>query len=172
MLFGWILTVLPLAGYLIAKKVPSVHLVWPPLGSIEAFAAGLAMALTALFGRIPRLFRTKGGAKKAVVVAVLVAVVSLVAYCALLSKYVVKIETPNSGTQYRSIGSEVTPKARHMFPDEPPERILEIAGLDDADIEQMWTPSSVHRARLELFVSYLLCLAAINFAAASYARAS
>jgi hypothetical protein len=167
-----VVTVLPLAGYVTAKKFPNAHLVWPPLGGVEAFAAALAVAVIALFGKIPRLFRTKGGAKKAAVVAVFVAFASLVGYGALLSKYVVKIETPNSGTQYKSIGSELTPKARQMFPDESPGRILEIAGLDDGDIERMWTPSSVHRARLELFVSYLLSLAAVNFAAASYTRAS
>jgi hypothetical protein len=58
------------------------------------------------------------------------------------------------------------------LPGKSDEEVLQIAGLDDGDIERMWTPNSVKHARLELFVSYLLALLALNFAIGVIPRAS
>jgi len=171
-LFRVIVAALPLIGFLVSRKIQSVPLLWPPLGGIEVYAVGPAVAVVAAFGKLPSLFRTKGTAKSAAFAGALLALVSLFAYGAFLSKYVVSVETPNNGIQYRTIGSQRTAEALRMFPGYSDARILEIAGLNDADIERMWTPSSVRRARIELLVSYMLCLTFINFAAGSQVRAS
>lgn len=171
-LFRWAVALLPLIGLLIHKEAHDVPVVWPPIGSIATYGAPAAVVIAGLLGLMPRFFKTKGKAKLAMAVGVFVALASLFVYGYLLSKYVVRVQTPYNGTQYRTIGSQRTPEALQMFSGYSDERILEIAGLNDADIERMWTTSSVRRARLELFICYVLCLASINFSLGSQERAS
>ena len=164
----WAVALLPLVGY----KTQSVPLVWPPIGSIAVFGASAAVAITGAFGKLPSIFETKKNAKKGMLYALTVALLALIAYSFLLSKFVKKVETPNSGVQYRTIGSQRTAEARQKFPGKSDEEVLKVAGLNDGDIERMWTPSSVQHARFGLFISYLVLLGSFNFAVGSYSRAS
>jgi hypothetical protein len=91
-------------------------------------------------------------------------------YAHFLAAYVVRVETKKYGDQYRTVGSEKSAKALRDYPGESDERLLEIAGLNDGDIEKMWTPSSVRRARVELFISYLATLCLMNFALGAHKR--
>lgn len=158
---------LPLAG----DKIQNVPVIWPPLGSIETYAAGLATAIIAIFAALPVLFKTKSAAKFGAVVSLLAAVVSLTFYASFLLTYVKGVETPKGSTLYRTLGSQKTAMAEQMFPNYSDEQLLEKAGLTDADIEWAWTPESVKHARLELFISYVAGLASINFAIGAIARA-
>lgn len=152
--------------------IAKLHIIWPPLGSIEAYAATLAVAIIAVFGALPSIVATETNARKWAVGSALLAIMPLALYASFLVKYVKGVETPRNGTQYRTIGSQLTSLALQTYPDESPENILEKNGLTDGDIEKMWTPMSVERARLELFLSYALSLSLFNFARASLAKAA
>jgi len=158
--------ILPLAG----DKIQNVPIIWPPLGSIETYAAGLATAIIAVFAALPTFFKRKGSAKVGAVVSLLFAVVSLILYANFLLAYVKGVEHQGD-TLYRTIGSQRTAIAQQKCPNCSDEQLLEKAGLTDAAIEWAWTPSTVKRARLELFISYVAGLAAINFALGALARA-
>jgi hypothetical protein len=161
------IALLPLAG----DKIQNVPIIWPPLGSIETYAAGLATAIIAVFAALPTFFRRKGDAKIGAVVSSLVAVASLIFYANFLLTYVKSVETPQGDTLYRTIGSQRTAVAEQKCPNCSDEQLLEKAGLTDAAIEWAWTPSSVKHARIELFTSYVAGLASINFAIGAFARA-
>lgn len=162
------IALLPLAG----DKVQNVPLIWPPLGSIETYMAGLAAVLIGIVGALPISFRTKTIAKAWARAGLLFAFVSLLVYGGFLLRYVKSVETPHNGTQYRTVGGQRTAEAFQKFPASSDEEILEQAGLTDGDIERMWTPSSVWFARLGLFASYLAALTSVNFAVGAFARAS
>jgi hypothetical protein len=167
------LIALPLIGW----KLEPLPVVWPPLGSIETYAAPLAATIIAVFGILPSVFNNNAATKKwmriGVPLAICLAIISLFAYVCFLLTYVKGVETPNNGTQYRTVGSQRTVIAQHPpYSHESDAQILEIVGLTDGDIEKMWTPSSVREARLELFVTYLVGLMSINFVMGSLARTS
>lgn len=164
------LIALPLIGW----KLEPFPVVWPPLGSIETYAAPLAATIIAVFGILPSFFNSNAATKKwmriGVPFAICVAIISLFAYVCFLLTYVKGVETPNNGTQYRTVGSQRTTIAQQRFSRESDAKVLEIVGLTDGDIEKMWTSDSVREARLELFVSYLVGLMSINFVLGSLAR--
>jgi hypothetical protein len=166
-ILGFAIPAVPLIGY--AWKL---HVVWPPLGSIEVYAATSAVAIIAALGALPGLFGAPTSAKKWATGGILAALLPLGCYAFLLTKYVKAVETPNNGTQYRTIGGQLTPLALKTYPGESPEGILAKNGLTDGDIERMWTPTSVECARLELFLSYVLTLGLFNFARGSLAKAA
>src|SRR5579863_9602072 len=136
---------LPFAG----EKIKNVPPIWPPLGSIETYGAGVATALFLLFGAAPKLFKNKAQAKAATYAASGLAAISLVVYGGLLSRYVVGVETPKDGTQYRTVGEQRSREAIEKFPALSDAELLHKAGLEDADIERMWTRASLHQARIE-----------------------
>lgn len=159
---------LPLAG----DRIRHIPLIWPPLGSIETYAAVAAAAVIAVFGTLPMFLRTKAQAKLAAAVGVGLAFFSLFPYGYFLSKYVKRVETPKDGIQYRTVGSRRTAEALQKLPGKTDVEILQIAGLTDGDIERMWTPESVEHVHLELFLSYMTCFALVNFAIGAFARGS
>jgi hypothetical protein len=159
---------LPLAG----DRIQHVPLIWPPLGSIETYAAVAAAAIIAAFGALPMFFRTKSQARLTAAISIGLAFSSLFPYGYFLSRYVKRVETLRDGIQYRTIGSQRSAEALQKLPGKSDEEILEIAGLTDGDIERMWTPESVEQVHLELFVSYLACFALVNFAIGAFARGS
>jgi uncharacterized membrane protein len=153
---------------IIGPKVLHTPYVWPPLGSFETFAAPTATAVIAIVGALPSFFKQFDTWRKwrgnGLGMSVILVIVALFFYVLLLLSYVKGVETPNNGTQYRTVGSQRTQKAQDLFHDQSDEKILEQAGLSDGDIEEMWTSSSVREARLQLFSSYLVALMALNFA--------
>ena len=159
---------LPLAG----EKIQHVPLLWPPLGSIETYAAGLAAGIIALFGALPALIKKKALAKTGAWIGLGLSVFSLFVYGYFLLTYVKGVETNDKGTLYRTIGSQRTDEALQKCHGMTDSEMLEYAGLKDSDIERMWTSTSVNRARFELFVSYILCFASANFAIGAFVRAS
>jgi hypothetical protein len=162
------ITASPLLGY----KIQNIPVIWPPLGGIEKYAASAALIFIAVAGLLPSIVTKRITAKICMCGSIVVCLAALTVYACLISKYVVSVETPNNGTQYRTIGSQRTAEAIRMFPGESDQRILQIAGLNDGDIEKMWTPSSVRTARVELFLAYVLTLCALNFAVGLLPRLS
>jgi hypothetical protein len=162
------IAVVPAAG----DKIRNLPLVWPPLGSIETYAAGVAVVVIGFFGALPVLIKTKSHAKKGAKIGLGLSLASLFIYGFFLLTYVKGVETPKNGVQYRTIGSQRTDEAEQKFPGKSDAEILQNAGLTDGDIERMWTPSSVSHARIGLFISYILCFAAANFAIGAFSRAS
>jgi Na+/melibiose symporter-like transporter len=168
---GGAVSLVPLVGYALHHSTTlDMHILWPPIGSIETFASGVAAALIAVFGMLPALLRRESCQKWWLGLGVVIAIISVIAYAYFLSTYVKEVDTPNDGPQYRTVGSVRTGKAKQMFTDRSDGQILKIAGLTDGDIENMWTPSSVRDARIKLFFSYLFVLGAINFVLGSLAR--
>jgi hypothetical protein len=84
-------------------------------------------------------------------------------YSSLHNRYVVAVPTRHDGTQYRTIGSQRSEECLRKLSGKADEEVLVIAGLDDGAIERMWTPSSVQRVRLELFLAYIALLCSLNF---------
>jgi len=160
------IAVIPYFGH----KAIDNHLVWPPVGSMETFAVPMAVILIGVFGVAPELFRTKSRAKIGFVVGLFAAMSSLFFY-AYLQRYVIRVDTPYNGTQFRTVGSQRSEECLRKLPGKSDEEILEIAGLTDGDIKRMWTQDSVFETRLELFSAYLIGLASLNFALGAFARA-
>jgi len=176
--FGWIargvLVLLPLAGYLpsLTKNALSApHILWPPIGSVVEYASGIATVFVGLIGSLSKLSRRSPD--MVFKAAVLAAFLALFAYGFLLSTYVKGVETPNNGTQYRTVGTERTGLAKVCYPNESnpsDEELLKCGGLNDGDIERMWTPSSVRWVRFDLFLSYVALLGSLNLAIAAAPR--
>jgi hypothetical protein len=161
------IAVVPFFGH---KAIDS-HLIWPPIGSMETFAVPVAVILIGAFGAAPELLKTKSRAKVWFAIALTVAMSFLFTY-SYLQKYVIRVDTPFNGTQFRTIGSQRSEECLRKLPGKSDEEILEIAGLTDGDIKRMWTPDSVLDVRLELFTTYLMALASLNFALGAFSRAT
>ena len=160
-----ILVALPLSGYLpmvTDNKLHAPSIVWPPIGSIVEYAGGAASVLVLLIGKLPSLSKKKTSVGNWFGGGLIVACVALVAYAYCLLTYVKGVDTPHDGTQYRTVGSVRTPVAARCGENISEENLLKCGGLDDGDIETMWTPSSVRQARLELFFSYVVLLGSIS----------
>jgi hypothetical protein len=150
----------------IGNKLQAVPFIWPPVGTLT-LEADTAAAVVALFGLFPFIIKTKRASRIWVVIGGFATVAALVTYSYLHNRYVVAVPTRHAGIQYRTIGSQRSEECLRKFSSKPNEQVLEIAGLDDGTIERMWTPSSVQRVRLQLFLSYIALLCSLNFALGS-----
>jgi hypothetical protein len=144
-----------------------LKVVWPPIGSLATYLAPAAAVLTSATAIISAsIKRTKmSKRRKALYVApaLFIDVLSILLYSYFIATYVREVDTPKDGMQYFTVGDERTPLAKEYFPHNSDSEILEGAGLTDGVIQQMWTPESVRRARLSLFISYLMVLLSTNF---------
>jgi hypothetical protein len=145
------------------QAISVIPQVWPPLGSVELFAAAIATLLITAFGYLPSLTEGKAKSKRYARWSILVSVFAIVIYVGLLAKFVKEIPTTDYGIQYRSIGYTRTPAALTKAPNTSDVQLLEIVPLDDAGIEKAWTPFSVWIVRLALFVSYVSGLGALGY---------
>jgi hypothetical protein len=137
--------------------------VWPPLGSIELFAAAIATLLISAFSYLPSTIDEKAKAKHYTTLSIRVAVIAIIIYVGLLAKFVKEVPTNIYGIQYRSIGYQRTANALSEAPNRDDVELLKMAGLDDAGIEKAWTPFSVWIVRIGLFVSYVGGLGALSY---------
>lgn|GEM_PF-4670641 len=158
-------SVLPLIGYLPVltnEKFQTPQILWPPIGSVVVYAPGIAAVLIWAIGELPKLSTKKGAARYWFIGGIATALIALGCYALLLIAYVPGVPTPFNGMQYRTVGSVRTPVADRCTPNKTDQDLLRCGGLEDGDIETLWTPSSVYRIRFELFVSYILVLGSIN----------
>jgi hypothetical protein len=160
----------PVGASLVGDKSQRLPLIWPPVGSLMVYAVPLASLIVGLVGwTLPKLLKKRASARFSVL-SLGLAFVSLFLYFYLVSRYVKEVETPHNGTQYRTIGSVRTVDAQKMFSKMSDQDLLKTGGLEDGDIETMWTPFSVLRVRLELLITYVLCLSFVNFVMGNFGR--
>src|SRR5271155_99899 len=141
---------------LLARHFSQSSFLWPPLGSLETYGAELATVLVGLFSLLPLMLENKQQAKLALKTAIAMAFVVFLIYTFLVGRYVISEETPNNGVQTRSVGFRVEPRIRALYPDKTDSELLRIGGLEDWQIQKVWTPDSVLLLRLSLLVTFSL----------------
>jgi hypothetical protein len=161
-----------LGAPLLAKHFGDQSFVWPPLGSLETYAVGAATLVIGLCSLLPNLIETKRQAKLWLMWGVLATVGLFALYSVLVTRYVARIETPANGVQLRSIGFRVNPRIRALYPDKNDPELLRIGGLEDWQIQKVWTPNSVLALRLCLLISFALTFGIANIAIGAAARAN
>lgn len=155
----------PLIGYEIALRVQFFPVLWPPLGPLDKYGIAPATAIIAVIGwALPGRFKTKAAQEWGLNVSIGLAILAFFVYVFMLTKYVTSVETPNNGTQFRSIGTQRSAEILKKFPEKSDEELLEIVGLEEKDIRRIWDSGSVTRARTGLFISYFFALAFSNLA--------
>lgn len=159
-------------SYTSNPAISVIPAIWPPLGSIELFAAAIATLLITAFSYLPSQIEDRSKARRYTKMALLIAGVAVLVYVGLLAKFVKPVPTTSYGTQYRTIGFERTAKAIREEPNADDVELLQIAGLGDNGIEKAWTPRSVWVVRLGLFVSYVGGFGALSYYFASLSHQS
>jgi hypothetical protein len=155
-----------------AKHLGDQPLVWPPLGSLETYAVPVATLVIGLCILVPNMIRTKERANTWLKWSLVATFVMFILYVFLVGRYVITVETPVNGTQVRSVGFHVDPRIRALYPDKNDAELLRIGGLEDWQIETVWTPGSVLALRLTLLMSFALAFGIANIAIGSAARAN
>jgi hypothetical protein len=144
--------------------------VWPPLGSLEAYAVPAATIVIGLFSLLPNLIGNRQNAKSWLKLSVGTTIVAFILFSGLVARYVISVETPENGVQTRSIGFRVEPRIRALYPDKNDPELLRIGGLEDWQIQKVWTPGSVLALRLSLLTSFSLTLGLANVALGAAAQ--
>ena len=153
------LALLPLIEYEIALHFEIFPVLWPPLGPFDKFG-GISSAVLAMIAWVlPALFTTRTAEQKAIRRFVALSVISLIAYVVMFLVCVRSVETPDNGTQYRSIGIFRTELFRTEYGQKSDEELLHIVGLEDKGIRTAWTSGSITLARSGLFIFYFVSLA-------------
>jgi hypothetical protein len=75
-----------------------------------------------------------------------------------------------NGVQVRSVGFLVNPRVRALYPDKNDPELMRIGGLEDWQIQTVWTPGSVLALRLSLLMSFALTFGIANMAIGAVAR--
>jgi hypothetical protein len=125
---------------------------FPPMGDVGSFARLGLLCLAVLVTYLVYFWR---GGKWFLVVAALVAFLSLCVYIALYPRFVLRVDIRSTKTSARvSVGYDRTPFARATFGSDSDEDMLRARGFDDEEIKKLWTYRSLVIARLALFASY------------------
>jgi hypothetical protein len=125
---------------------------FPPMGDVGGFAGFGLVCMAVLVTYLVYFWR---GGKWPLVVAALVAFLSLCAYITLYPRFVVRVDIPSLKTATRvSVGYDRTPFAIANFSSDSDEDMLRARGFDDEEIKKLWTYHSLIVARLALFGSY------------------
>jgi hypothetical protein len=165
---------LPQAGVVVAPYLAQHYsassFIWPPLGSVETYGAYAAIVLIGLFSLLPNLLESKQQAKSWLKWAVATTCVMFLLYAFLVERYVISVDTPANGVQTRSVGFRVEPRIRAQFPDLNDAELLRKGGLEDWQIQKVWTPDSVLALRLSLLIAFSLTLGLANVALGAAAR--
>ena len=154
----------------LAKHYSQSPFIWPPLGSVETYGAYAAFLIIGLFCLLPTTLDSKHQAKSCLRGSIVMTCVVFVLYAFLVERYVISVETPNNGVQTRSVGFRVEPRIRVQFPDKNDPELLRIGGLEDWQIQKVWTPGSVLALRLSLLLAFSLTLGLANLALGAAAR--
>jgi hypothetical protein len=139
------LALLPLIEYEVALHFEIFPVLWPPLGPLDKFGSVTSAVLATVAWVLPSMFTTRAAEKTATWVFVPLSTISLFVYVVMFLACVRSVETPDNGTQYRSVG---------FFRSEPFRTAYAGKGIRTA-----WTSRSITLARSGLFFSYFLTLA-------------
>jgi hypothetical protein len=143
----------------IAQHFNQSSFVWPPLGSLGTYAVSVATVVVSLCFLLPNLIENKQQARLWLKWTFGLTIFAFVVYSVLVARYVITVQTPNNGPQTRSVGFHVDPRVRALYPD-----LLQIGGLEEWQIETVWTPGSVRGVRLGLLGTFSLTLGLANIA--------
>jgi len=125
---------------------------FPPIGDVTPFARVGLLCLSLLATLLVYFW---SGGKWPLVAAFLLSFVSLSAYIALYSQFVLRINVPSQDAVIRvSVGHQRTEFAQSNFGRDSDEDMLRARGTSDEEIKKLWTSGSLYRARLALFVTY------------------
>jgi hypothetical protein len=152
------------------KRYGDPSFTWPPLGSLETYAVPAAMVAIGLCTLLPNLLESKQQAKSWLKRGIVATFLMFIAYSVLVSRYVITDETPANGVQVRSVGFRVEPRIRAMYPTKNDAELLRIGGIEEWQIETVWTPWSVHVLRLTLLITFALTLGLANVTIGAAAR--
>ena len=164
-----IVSLLPWIGYVLALKYSFIPALWPPLGPFARLAIGPAtIAITLLGWILPEAFETDLGQRKALKACFILIIAAMVCYTILGFHLVKEVRFPGTPDNpapppvYLSVGFRRTDQAKAKAPNKTDVQLLQDVGLDDRDIEKVWTHGSVVAARFSLFFTYFLFLASAN----------
>jgi hypothetical protein len=158
-LLRFLLALLPLIEYEVALHVEIFPVLWPPLGPFDRFGSITSAVLAMLGWVLPGRFTTRAAEEKAIRRFMWLAAVSLIAYAVMFFACVRSVETPDNGTQYRSIGLFRTEVFRTQYAGRSDEYVLHDVGLEDKGIRTAWTSGSITLARSGLFFFYFVTIA-------------
>lgn len=142
--------------------VTASSFVWPPLGILDIYSVPAATIVILLCSCLPRVVVTKTQINKWFIATATIAVLFFICYSALVGRYVIGVQTPSDGFQVRSIGCRVEPRIRALYPDKNDLELLRIGGLQDWQIQKVWTPASVLVVRLSILTTFALTLGIAN----------
>jgi hypothetical protein len=129
---------------------------FPVLGNIDGIARAGAVALTLLVICSGYLVVGSIHIRRHIIIASVITFLSLVFYVDATALYVRKIEIPSRASSILvSVGSERSEFAKKTFGDESDWDMLRGTGLEEEDIQKLWTLKSIVHARLILYLSYL-----------------
>ena len=153
-LFATLLALFPLANLFPLGN----EIFLPPLGSSTALASAISAAFALLSSFAVYALRPVRTAR-GVIGCAIVSFACAVAYFAATDLYVREVAIPSENASVRvSIGATRTTFADTFFPGQTDEQILRGRGLDDEQINRIWTRGSVLRARLILWLTFSLCI--------------
>jgi hypothetical protein len=148
----------------IAQHFNQSSFVWPPLGSLGTYAVSVATIVVSLCFLLPTLIENKQQARRWLKWTFSMAIFAFAIYAVLVVRYVITVQTPNDGPQTRSVGFRVDPRLRAAYPAKNDPDLLQIGGLEEWQIETVWTPGSVRAVRLGLLGTFSLTLGLANIA--------
>ena len=138
---------------------------FPPLGDqsppvrAAALVLGAAVTLVVYFGKDVLADVTKRGRMWVLVAPLALAAAGLLAFFVLSQLFVRSLPIPGGDAEVVvSVGYERTPYALSRFPEATDWELLRQRGPTEEEIERLWTPGSVVKARLGLYLSYLTFL--------------
>lgn len=140
-------------------------LLYPPLGDFTklaifiTFGAMLAIALLVfdLFKRAQRRY------KVAVIFGFIFLILTGLAYFAFYERYVIVVRLPRLDTSEAvSVGGERTQYANELG-NMSDDDLLRYRGADEVEIRKLWTPRSLIKARILLWLSYTFLAVSIVF---------
>jgi hypothetical protein len=128
---------------------------FPPLGDQSPPVRAAALVL----GAAVTLVVTKRGRMWVLVAPLALAAAGLLAFFVLSQLFVRSLPIPGGDAEVVvSVGYERTPYALSRFPEATDWELLRQRGPTEEEIERLWTPGSVVKARLGLYLSYLTFL--------------
>jgi hypothetical protein len=168
-LIRFLVSLMPWIGYELALRHDFIPALWPPLGPFARLAIGSATISITLLGWIlPEAFETDSVQRKALKACFILIIAAMICYAILGFHLVKEVRFPGTPGDpaptpvYLSVGFRRTDQAKAKAPNKTDVQLIQDVGLDDRDIEKVWTHGSVVAARFSLFFTYFLFLAAAN----------
>jgi hypothetical protein len=154
---GALFTASPILSALLPES--SVTYAYPPLGGIDLWGRTGTVVFAAIATLIVYYATPQKSVFRKLLGMALLSLVTFAAYLALFSLYVKRVEIPTEKKAVLvSIGTERTKYAIENFPGESDLDLLLQRGFTDEEISKLWTPQSILKSRLSLWLSFTLFL--------------